>query len=413
MSDYDYIITVDENGSPCLSHAWGMQKGGMKKDHQWFARENVKGKWRYWYDPESYRRWASGVTTKAKGAVDTAKKAVGNAAGEVRKSVSARKELNEANKATGFGSGLKQWNAQRKYNKTAMGRAEKAVRDTVDDLGDRARGLATTAQGRTRQAIDETRNAVGQKAAEVKKTGRKKIKNLTDAAKEHGDKALSEIREAAGTVGSKAKGAVDRVGDKLGVDERKALDNANFLNRRSRQKAYDATPMGKAEKAAKGAADRVRDTADNARDTVADKASDIRDKIRGLTDSAASSVRSAASEVGSKAKGVADRVGDKLGVDEREALENANFLNRRSRQRAYDATPMGKVENAKKEIDAAGRKAMAGLDDAIGNFVDAVGGKSSSAISDAKTAAKKALAKAMDYLPDEQIEEIKDLIRGK
>ena len=78
-------------------------------------------------------------------------------------------------------------------------------------------------------------------------------------------------------------------------------------------------------------------------------------------------------------------------------------------------------------MDAAGRKALMGLDDAIGSFVDSqaryessVSGKAASAKSNAEAslksaqaAAKRALAKAMDYLPDEQIEELKDLIRGK
>jgi len=479
MSDYNYIITVDENGSPSLAHAWGMQKGGTKKDHQWFARENVKGKWRYWYDPESYRRWAQGGVRKAQQAVNDVKKAAGNAADEVRKSIRARRELNEANNQTGLLSGLKRRQAQSAYNKTAMGRAEKAVRDAADDLSDRARGLATTAQGRARQVIDETRNNLGRNATEATKTAKKKIKNLTDAAQEHGNKTLSELRKAAGDVGDKARGAVSKVGDKLGVDEREALENANFLNRGRRQKAYDATPMGRAEKAAKNVSDRASGAADT-----------VKDRVDAAVDSVKRAGARAADAVNTKARNVADR----LGADEREDLENANFLNRRRRQEAYDATPMGKAENAvkrardtvnnaadtvadkasdirdrirgladsagsaarnaagrardaadnaasrvqnaagevtganaKKEMDAAGRRAMMGLDDAIGSFVDAqtrydnsAAGRTASAKSNmeaslksAQSAAKKALAKAMDYLPEEQIEEIKNLIRGK
>ena len=72
MNDYDYIITVDENGSPSLQHAWGMQKGATKDGHKWYARENIRGKWRYWYSPEEYRRWAQGGVQKAKQAVNNA-----------------------------------------------------------------------------------------------------------------------------------------------------------------------------------------------------------------------------------------------------------------------------------------------------------------------------------------------------
>lgn len=448
MSDYNYIITVDENGSPCLSHALfgggGNTKGSKRQNHKYYARAQDKGRWRYFYSPEEFRSWASGGIKKAKKAVDDAVDKSG---------VKQRKALSDANKQTGLLSGLKRRQAQSAYNKTAMGRAEKAVRDAADDLG---------------------RNAT-----EATKTAKKKIKNLTDAVQEHGNKALSELREAAGNAGNKARGAVSKVGDKLGVDEREALENANFLNRGRRQKAYDATPMGRAEKAAKNVSDRARGAADT-----------VKDRVDAAVDSAKRAGARAADAVNTKARNVADR----LGADEREDLENANFLNRRRRQEAYDATPMGKAENAakrardtvnnaadtvadkasdirdrirgladsagsaarnaagrardaadnaasrvqnaagevtganaKKEMDAQGRKAMMGLDDAIGSFVDAqtrydnsAAGRTASAKSNAEaslksaqSAAKKALAKAMDYLPEEQIEEIKNLIRGK
>lgn len=475
MSDYNYIITVDENGSPCLSHALfgggGNTKGSQRQNHKYYARAQDKGRWRYFYSPEEFRAWSSGGIKKVKNAVNDA----------VNKSgVKQRKALSDANKQTGLLSGLKRRQAQSAYNKTAMGRAEKAVRDAADDLGDRARGLATTAQGRARKAIDETRNNLGRNATEATKTAKKKIKNLTDAVQEHGNKALSELREAAGNAGNKARGAVSKVGDKLGVDEREALENANFLNRGRRQKAYDATPMGRAEKAAKNAAGKARDAAEEAGDRARDIADRVRDK---------------ASEVGNKARdAVREATGqaaeDRLNEAFKESWKNKNPLkNKKLRENINDAfeeytkTPKGRLEsaqydaryavddirdrirgladsagsaarnaagrardaasnvaskaqnaagevtgaNAKKEMDAAGRRAMMGLDDAIGSFIDAqtrydnsAGGRASSAASNAQaslkaaqSAAKKALAKAMDYLPEEQIEEIKELIRGK
>ena len=120
---HDYIICIDEAGSPYLAHAlFGNKKGSQKKDHKWYARENVKGSWRYWYDPESYRKWASGAVNKAKGAVNNA----------VNKSgIKQRKALNDANKETGLLSSFKRQQAQRAYDKTAMGRAEKAVSETL------------------------------------------------------------------------------------------------------------------------------------------------------------------------------------------------------------------------------------------------------------------------------------------
>ena len=418
MNDYDYIITIDENGSPCLQHALfggGNAKGSQRQNHKYYARAQDKGRWRYFYSPEEFRAWSSGATRKVKQTVDNAKKTAGNAAGEVRKSLNARRELNEANKATGFGSGLKQWNAQRKYNKTAMGKAEKAVREAADNLGDRARGAANQAEGRARQAYDEARNTIGKNAIETTKTAKKKIKDLTDAVKEHGSKTLAELRNAARNAGDKVEDAArdagnkasevakrarkavddkadevtesakkaagrakDKIDDAVGTNAKKERDEAKrrasmgvddpLDNYSDRERAYNRTPRGRVEQAARD---------------VADKASDIRDRIRDLADS-----------VGSKA-----------------------------RQKAEDATGV----SAKKEMDAQGRKAMMGLDDAIGSFLDAqvrydnsAAGKTASAKSNAEAslksaqaAAKKALAKVMDYLPDDQIEEIKDLIRGK
>lgn len=487
MNDYNYIITVDEDGSPCLSHigfGGGNQKGAQKQNHKYYARAEDKGRWRYFYSPEEFRNWASGGIKKAKNAVN-------NAAGEVKKSVNARRELNEANKATGLGSGLKQWNAQRKYNKTAMGKAEQAVR-----------GAASKAEGAARQAYDEARNKLGREAtdainsgkraaknagnalddlrdkagdkiSDTTKSARKKVKNLTDAVKEYGEKKLSDISDSAKDNISRARQAVE---DKTGVTDQKnredarrrammGLDDAvgDYADSDNR---YQKSAKGKADKAvadAKDAAGKAKDVAEDAakkagdatkkaakkfdekmeeiyedntviptgvalykagksayqlatdpklkegakraaseiKSEVSDKVSEIRDNLRNLADS-----------TGSKARDAAGRVKD--------AANNAA-------SKAQNAAGEVTGSNAKKEMDAAGRRAMMGLDDAIGAVVDAqnrynnsVGGRASNAASNAQASlkaaeskAKKALAKALDYLPDEQIDAIKDLIRRK
>lgn len=89
---HDYMICIDENGSPYLAHAlFGNRKGGQKKDHKWYARENVKGSWRYWYDPESYRKWASGAINKVKSTANSVK-ATGNAYRELKQAKKAQTE---------------------------------------------------------------------------------------------------------------------------------------------------------------------------------------------------------------------------------------------------------------------------------------------------------------------------------
>lgn len=496
MSDYNYIITVDENGSPCLSHALfgggGNTKGSQRQNHKYYARAQDKGRWRYFYSPEEFRAWSSGGIKKVKNAVNDA----------VNKSgVKQRKALSDANKETGLLSGLKRRQAQSAYNKTAMGRAEKAVRDAADDLGDRARGLATTAQGRARKAIDETRNNLGRNATEATKTAKKKIKNLTDAVQEHGNKALSELREAAGNVRDKAEGAVRDAGartikaveDKSGVTDQKNREEAR---RRALMGLDDsvgdyADSDNRYKKSAKGRADKAVSGAKNAAGKARDAAEEAGDRARDIADR----VRDKASEVGNKARdAVREATGqaaeDRLNEAFKESWKNKNPLkDKKLRENINDAfeeytkTPKGRLEsaqydvryavddirdrirgladsassaarnaagrardaadnaasrvqnaagevtgaNAKKEMDAAGRRAMMGLDDAIGSFIDAqtrydnsAGGRASSAASNAQaslkaaqSAAKKALAKAMDYMPEEQIEEIKNLIRGK
>ena len=457
MSDYNYIITVDENGSPCLSHigfGGGNKKGSQKQNHKYYARAEDKGRWRYFYSPEEFRNWASGGIKKAKNAVN-------NAAGEVKKSVNARRELNEANKATGLGSGLKQWNAQRKYNKTAMGKAEQAVR-----------GAASKAEGAARQAYDEARNKLGREATDAINSGKraaknagnalddlrdkagdkassakKKINNLTDAVKEYGEKKLTDISDSARENISRARQAVE---DKTGVTDQKnredarrrammGLDDAvgDYADSDSR---YQKSAKGNADKAvagAKDAAGRARDAADDASDRVREAAGKARDRA---TD-AANRAKDAAENLKDRASGAADEARDRVseirdnlrnladsaGSKARDVASRARDAANNAASRAQNAAGEVTGSNAKKEMDAAGRRAMMGLDDAIGAVVDAqnrynnsVGGKASSAASNAQASlkaaeskAKKMLAKAMDYLPDEQIDAIKDLIRGK
>lgn len=517
MNDYDYIITIDENGSPCLQHALfggGNAKGSQRQNHKYYARAQDKGRWRYFYSPEEFRAWSSGATRKVKQAVNNAKKTAGNAAGEVRKSLNARRELNEANKATGFGSGLKQWNAQRKYNQTAMGRAENAVRGAVNQ-----------ATGRARQAYDETRNKLGANASDAVGIARKKIKNLTDAVQEHGNKTLSELRNAAGNARSKAEEAAGNARDKAteaaGRVRKAAEDKSGVTDQKNRDEARRRALMGlddavgdyadsdsRYQKSAKGRADKAVDSAKKTADRVKDKINDAigtsakRDRdearrrasmglndptdaysdreneynksLRGRLENAPKNARDLVNKAGQAVKDAVTSQEKKdfdaakrrasMGVDD--PLDNYS-----DRERDYNRTARGRAEqaardvadkasdirdrirdladsvgskargaasrtqnavgeatgtNAKKEMDSQGRKAMMGLDDAIGSFMDAqvrydnsAAGKTASAKSNAEAslksaqaAAKKALAKAMDYLPDDQIEEIKDLIRG-
>lgn len=74
--------------------------------------------------------------------------------------------------------------------------------------------------------------------------------------------------------------AVDVAADKLGVDERRALQNANRFNRAKRQKAYDETPLGKAENAAGRIAEQVSSKVDDLGNKLKTKSERMREELR-------------------------------------------------------------------------------------------------------------------------------------
>lgn len=74
--------------------------------------------------------------------------------------------------------------------------------------------------------------------------------------------------------------AVDTAADKLGVDERQALQNANRFNRARRQKAYDKTPLGKAENAADRIAEQVSSKVDDLGNKLKTKSERMREELR-------------------------------------------------------------------------------------------------------------------------------------
>ena len=85
--------------------------------------------------------------------------------------------------------------------------------------------------------------------------------------------------------------AVDTAADKLGVDERKALQNANRFNRARRQKAYDETPLGKAENAADRIAEQVSSKVDELGNKLKTKSERMREDLRKKTSQTAEDVQ--------------------------------------------------------------------------------------------------------------------------
>lgn len=135
---HDYMICIDESGSPYLAHAlFGNRKGGQKKDHKWYARENVKGSWRYWYDPESYRKWQIGSKKNApENIFSRTKKKVQSTVDDIKNASNAYKRYKQAEKDFINDGGYKKFRKEqhkfrKDFKKTATGRAIKDAELTI------------------------------------------------------------------------------------------------------------------------------------------------------------------------------------------------------------------------------------------------------------------------------------------
>lgn len=77
---HDYMICIDENGSPYLAHAlFGNRKGGQKKDHDYIERIIGKnGKWRYFYTQEQVKAYGNKAKKAGNNIIKTTKKIIKN-----------------------------------------------------------------------------------------------------------------------------------------------------------------------------------------------------------------------------------------------------------------------------------------------------------------------------------------------
>lgn len=125
--------------------------------------------------------------------------------------------------------------------------------------------------------------------------------------------------------------AVDAAADKLGVDERQALQNANVLNRARRQKAYDKTPLGKAE----NAAGRITEQ-------VSAKADELGNKLKNKTERMKEEFRKKASQAANDAK---EKVKEKV----QEKVDDIKETYEHNKRQFEKAEAMEKVEAERQE----------------------------------------------------------------
>lgn len=134
--------------------------------------------------------------------------------------------------------------------------------------------------------------------------------------------------------------AVDVAADKLGVDERKALQNANRFNRAKRQKAYDETPLGKAENAADRIAEQVSSKVDDLGNKLKTKSERMREELRKKASQTAEDVQEKVKEkIREKAADVNKRQFDKAKeMEKAEAEYQEKLANRLKAHEKPEAT---------------------------------------------------------------------------
>lgn len=206
MNPHDYIISVDENGSPYLEHAL-FGKGSSRQNHKYYTRVEDKGRWRYFYSPEEFHAWSQGGKKKpsntekmkqglqklrnaGKSAVEKAKDVAGfderDAAAKAWSKVPKAVSSGDKKAMTAFAEANK---AQDAYRKTPLGKAEY--------LSERAKEIATGQDGSVKDIAKKLADGTKSKFDRMKDEFEKKKEESEENAKPDRPKA-HEKPEASG-----------------------------------------------------------------------------------------------------------------------------------------------------------------------------------------------------------------------
>ena len=184
MNPHDYIISVNENGEPYLEHA--LFGSGQKKNHKYYTRAQDKGRWRYFYSPEEFRIWQSGGSKKKVSTSDkmrsafkqlkeTGRKAVDSAADKL--GVDERQALQNANR-------FNHARRQKAYDKTPLGKAEKAADRIAEQVSSKVDDLGNKLKTKSDRMREELRKKASQTAEDVQEKVKEKIREKTADVKE-------------------------------------------------------------------------------------------------------------------------------------------------------------------------------------------------------------------------------------
>lgn len=248
MGEYYGVRMKDDPNGEYLQH-WGVPKGFMREGHKYLARLVTPSGYRYLY-------------TQAQVAAAKAGKAIGNAIGLNQRN-RAQQATARAQRISGGNKGREQSvqgikrarmakatakRAQSAYDKTLLGRAEKAFNSARKGVSDAASGA--------QKAFNDVGRQASRQARSIQRNVTRTAQNVGKAV---GDATGYNQRNRA----HKANARAQRVsGEKTGRNQSvQTIKRSRMANKTAKraQSAYDKTPLGRVEGALNSARKTVSD----------------------------------------------------------------------------------------------------------------------------------------------------------
>lgn len=327
MEDYDYVMMVDENGSPYLAHVdWGKARQSVRnaassaknavksagnKSYKYYQKLKEGGKTLYFYSADelkahydNLRKQASGAANSVKTNARTAAAKVSAAANELGNRAAytafkARQTANNmrnefANRANQASNAIKDKAGvdERERRDAAKKAADEAQTryDNAQDRLDEAHELRTDAKRNGGAGLSRAEELVRGAAREreaARKDNEEKQKAYREAQAEYDATVLGKAdrageaargayegaRDLAGKAGEAARGAIDSAQE----GARKAVDASK--SKFDRMKDDFAKKAGQAKEAAKNRTDKIKETADKAISNIKAASKDIEDAV--------------------------------------------------------------------------------------------------------------------------------------
>lgn len=177
---HDYMICIDENGSPYLAHAlFGNRKGSQKKDHKYLERVIDKGKYVYLYTQDQINNWYNKSGLKQRKEWKKAGKEYDSYIDKINKKADNRGGWYVPHDIIGsWGPEMKMIAKNVKYSKTPLGKLETAMQSASIDV----------------------QNTIKRKLSDIqvehqRRKYRKEIKKSKKIIRKNADKTLKEIQK--------------------------------------------------------------------------------------------------------------------------------------------------------------------------------------------------------------------------